>query len=454
MRAFLTLIFAAAASTAQPAIVGNWLGTLDAGPVQLRLVFHITESVEGLRATFDSLDQGLRGAPVSQVTVSGSTVRLAVASLRASFEGTLSADAARLTGTFTQTAASAVELRKVDRFELMPRPQEPRAPFPYTSSEVNYESRGSRLAGTLTTPSGAGPFPAVLLLSGSGAQDRDGTLAAHKPFLVLADYLTRRGIAVLRVDDRGVGRSSGAAGEQTLLEMAQDALAGVAFLKTQATLDSKRLGLIGHGEGGMVAPLAAVRTPDVKFLVTLAGVGIPGDEMLFAQAEELARAAGVTEDIIAQNRAMQAMVFQMLRDRDPAQGNLTTDLQTIRTSFQAEQQLSTLQRRLVAVNAPAIRSVVLSAPAEVFRQVRVPVLALNGSRDAQVPAAKHLPGMAAALAAGGNSDFTVAVLPGLNHQFQTCNTCQPAEYGELEETFSPVALNLMGDWIVRQVLPR
>lgn len=465
MRVVLSMIAASVLGAAQPVFVGNWLGTVDTGAAKLRVVFHVTEGLNGLEATFDSLDQNLAGAPVREVRITGDTVRFGIPALGAGFEGTVAADGLRLVGRFTQSGSLPLELRKVDRVELLPRPQEPRAPFPYASSEIAYESRGSHLAGTLTMPSGPGPFPAVMLISGIGPQDRDATLAAHKPFWVVADNLTRRGIAVLRVDDRGTGKSEGGAAGQTLEDITTDALAGLEFLKQQPGIDPTRMGLVGHSEGGMVAPLAAVRSNDVKFVVTLAGMGVPGDQMMAVQAETLARAAGAKEDTILQNRAIQKVVFDVLRaesDTRNAYVRLTAEFQTMksglpttqRSLFEAPGLEAAVQRRYAAVSAPEIRSVVLANPAEMFRRVTVPVLALNGSKDAQVPASLNLPAMAAALAAGGNTDFTVAVLPGLNHQFQTCGTCQPAEYGELEETFAPAALTIMGDWIVRQTLAR
>ncbi len=431
MRVFLPLIAASVLAAAQPVFVGNWLGSMDTGAAKLRVVFHVTAGAGGgLEATFDSLDQNLAGAPVRDIRVTGDTVRFGMPGLGAVYQGTVTADGLRLVGRFTQSGSVPVELRKVDRVELLPRPQQPRAPFPYTSLEIAYPSRGAQLAGTLTVPSGAGPFPASMLISGIGPQDRDATLAAHKPFWGVADYLTRRGIAVLRVDDRGIGKSEGVAAGQTLEEIAGDVLSGLEFLKRQPAIDPARLGLIGHSEGGMVAPLAAVRSSDVKFLVTLAGLGVPGEEMLATQAETLARAAGANDDTITQNRAIQRVVFDVLRaesDNRTASSRLTLAFQSMKSNLPAAQRVlfespgleAAMQRRYAAVSAPDIRSVVMANPAEVFRQIKVPVLALNGSKDAQVPASMNLPAMAAALAAGGNKNFTVAVLPGLNHQFQT-----------------------------------
>jgi uncharacterized protein len=466
MKYFLGAILFAMTANAQQAIVGNWLGTLDAGVAKLHLAFHVTQNERGeLSATLDSLDQNLNGAPVKEIAVQGNTVRFDIAVSRASYQATLSEDGQSLLGTFTQLRGLPLRMERVDRVEAPPRPQQPKAPFPYKAEDVTFPSRGSQVAGTLTIPSGEGRFPVAILISGSGAQDRDGTLASHKPFWVIADYLTRRGVAVLRVDDRGVGKSAGTPASLTLDETSDDVLAALAFLKHDPRLDSKRLGLIGHSEGGIVGPLSAVRSADVSFVVMLAGIGVPGDEAMFLQAENLARAAGAKEEAIAQNRVVQGVVFKVLRaDSDPKAAGLklTSEFQAMKTGLSAQQRAAidiagveaTLERRYAAVNVPEVRSLVLSNSAEILRRVTVPVLALHGGRDTQVPAAQNLPGIAAALAAGGNTNFSVAVLPGLNHMFQTCGTCLPAEYGELEETFSPTALTMMGDWILRQTSQR
>ncbi|MEO5923621.1 MAG: alpha/beta hydrolase [Bryobacteraceae bacterium] len=460
------VLLCAVAANAQPTLVGNWLGTLDAGAAKLTLAFHVTQNERGeMTATLDSLDQNLKGAPVKEVAMQGDRVRFDIAGLRAVYEAQITADGSALSGTFTQLRALPLRMRKVDKVEAQARPQEPKAPFPYRSEDVFYQSRGSAVAGTLTIPSGEGRFPAVILISGSGPQDRDGTFASHKPFLVIADSLTRRGIAVLRVDDRGAGKSAGEPSALTIEQISDDVLQALEFLKNDPRLDARRIGVIGHGEGAIVGSLAAVRSKDVSFVVMLAGVGVPGDEALAMQAETLARAAGVREDAIAQNRAVQSVVFKVLRaDSDPrtAVYKLTNEYQAMRTGLSAAQRTAldlagieaTLERRFAAVSAPEIRSIVLSNSAEILRRVTVPTLALHGAQDSQLSAAQNLPGIATALAVGGNTNFSVATLPGLNHMFQTCGTCLPNEYGELEETFSPTALAIMGDWIVRQSLPR
>lgn len=462
MRHLWNLITVAALAAAQPAnfgaVVGTWQGTLDAGVVKLRLALHVSEQDGRVAATLDSLDQNARGLPVTEISVDGSRLSLQFATLRATYEGTLSEDGSRIAGTFTQAGALPLEWRRVERIETPARPQHPKEPFPYRAEDVAYRSGAEHLAGTLTLPPGSGPFPAVVLLSGSGAQDRDGTVFEHKPLWVLADHLTRRGIAVLRVDDPGTGGSPARFPGLTVDDMAVDALAGITYLKTRPEIDAKRLGLIGHSEGGAVAPLAASRSADVAFVVMLAAPGVRGEDLLLEQAAAIARDAGASEAAIRLNRAIQEMVFRVLNsERDPqaAVEKLTTEFRVLkaglsdleRQALEASGSEATLPARFAQAAAPELRSLILLNPAEYLQRLRIPVLALNGARDLQVSAQQNLPAISAALAAAGNPDFTVTALPGLNHLFQTCRTCQVSEYGQLEETFAPQALELIAAWI-------
>ena len=269
-------------------IDGIWSGTLDTGAITLRIVFHITNTEDGLTATMDSPDQNAKGLPVTAVTRSGSSLILELKQVGGKFEGKINNDLTVIDGTWTQGGASLpLTLKRVkDAAELeRRRPQNPRKPYPYREEEITYDNKaaGIRLAATLTVPPGEGPFPAVVLITGSGPQDRDESLLGHRPFLVLADYLTRQGITVLRADDRGVGQSGGNFATATTADFATDAEAGVAYLKTRPEADPQKIGLIGHSEGAIIAPMVAARNPDVTFLVMMAGSGVPGDEILVAQ---------------------------------------------------------------------------------------------------------------------------------------------------------------------------
>jgi pimeloyl-ACP methyl ester carboxylesterase len=327
--------------------------------------------------------------------------------------------------------------------------------------EVVYENKkgGVKLAGTLTLPRGPGPHPAALRISGSGAQDRDETLFSHRPFLVLADHLTRRGVAVLRVDDRGVGGSTGSAGEATSADFADDVLAGVEYLKGRKEVDPRRIGLIGHSEGGLIAPAVAGRSADVAFIVLLAGPGLPGDEILYLQGSALLRLLGAGKEQIARQRDLQQRLFAVAKEeKDPAAAE--KKMQEVLEDFLAK--LPPLERALAgglkkqteqqlrALRSPWFRYFLGYDPRPALRKVRCPVLALIGEKDFQVPPKENLPEIEKAVRAGGNPDVTVKELPALNHLFQTCTTGALAEYATIEETFAPSALELLGDWILKR----
>ena len=465
MHRFFCIIALAEMAYAQPAgMVGIWQGTLDAGVMKLRLAVHIAAGANGgYTSTLDSLDQNAMGIPIEETTISGNKVRLDMPALHAQFEGVLNAAGSEIAGTFTQGEALPLTLKHVDKVETPARPQEPKPPFPYEAVDVGYESGGVHLAGTLTMPRGQGPFPAALLISGSGPQDRDESLMGHKPFWVIADYLSRNGIAVLRVDDRGVGKSTGSSTGATLDDMAGDVLAGVSYLKGRKEIDGRHIGVIGHSEGGMVGPLAAARSAEIAFVVMLAGPGVSFQKAIDSgqsQAEAIMRQAGAPEDAIAWNNAMQNMMLRVLRaDRDPkdALRDMQAELEKMkanlpeaqRAAMDAPQAAAQAKQQFEASVTPEMRTILLFDPAEVLRKVQAPVLALNGSRDMQVLAKANLPGIVAALAEGGNSDYTVAELPGLNHLFQSCKACTLGEYAQIEETFSPLALATVRDWLLR-----
>lgn len=449
------------------AFQGVWSGTLDVGAAKLRLVFHVSAAAGGaLSGTMDSPDQGAAGIPATSVSAQGSTLRFAVANIGMTYEGTLSADGTKLEGTFTQGAARVpLTLTRGDAPPPPERPQNPKPPLPYRVEDVAVPNAtaGVRLAGTLTLPEGPGPFPAVVLVSGSGPQDRDESLMGHKPFLVLADHLTRKGIAVLRYDDRGVGKSTGRFSAATSEDFTSDALAAVAFLKARA--DMGTVGIAGHSEGGLIGPLAASRSPDVGFVVMLAGPGVPGDEILYAQGALITRAEGASEAQAAASRKIQEAMFAVIRAQ-PDSAAAVTELQhalqqamaalpqDIRSGMESELTPAALDAQIRQVNSPWFRFFLTYDPRPTLEKVRVPVLALNGSLDLQVPAESNLHEVEAALKRGGNADVTARLLPGLNHLFQTAHTGSPSEYAQITETMSPVALEAVSSWILERFARR
>jgi pimeloyl-ACP methyl ester carboxylesterase len=377
------------------------------------------------------------------------------------YEGKIDAASDSATGLWKQGGASLpLTLKKVAKVSEVRRPQQPKGPFPYVSEEVAYDSRakGVRIAGTLTLPEGDGPFPVVLLITGSGSQDRDETLLGHKPFLVLADDLTRRGVAVLRVDDRGVGESTGDPKTATTADFVEDVLGGVDFLKARKRIDPKRIGLMGHSEGGLIAPIAATRSSDVAFIVLLAGTGVPGDQILAAQAALILKAAGADEAKIRQAAEAQAKLVAIVKQTEDlklATENLKKAYEEMVKAMpeadrKAMAEADPNSSRVTMLASPWFRYFLTFDPRPTLAKVQCPVLAINGEKDLQVPCKENLEAIDKAIRSGGNTRVTIKELPGLNHLFQPCITGAPSEYGSIETTFDPAALKIVGEWILEQ----
>jgi pimeloyl-ACP methyl ester carboxylesterase len=433
------------------------LGALDVGAIKLRLGLKITRGSAGFSGTLDSLDQGAKDIPFSSIRYEKPNVVMELATVAAKFTGVLAENGSKMSGKWNQGGQSfPVVFERVEKPVTLNRPQEPKKPYPYREELMTCTNSkaGVKLAGTLTLPQQGDHFPAVVLITGSGAQDRDESLLGHKPFLVLSDYLTRRGIAVLRLDDRGVGGSTGDLMKSSDEDLAGDILCAVSWLKQRSDIDTKRIGLIGHSEGGVIAPIAAMQDPGIAFIVLMAGPGVPMEELLQKQAADLARVSGASDDLISRVRQFQRRCFDILKHQSDdvlAEKALQKVRdEAIKNSTVEEQKtlgLMSVNRQFKMMTSPWFRKILSSDPKPVLRKTHCAVLALNGERDLQVSAKENLAGIAAALKAGGNSNFKTVELPGLNHLFQHCKTGSPIEYGEIEETISPTALQLMGDWI-------
>lgn len=445
-------------------IAGKWTGKLDVGG-GLTLVVHITAAANGaLTSTLDSPDQGANGIPVAETTFTDGVLHLNVTAVQGEFEGRLSADGTKITGEWRQGGLNLpLELGRGEPPPRKPKPQEPVPPLPYDTAAVTFPnaSAGITLAGTLTLPRTPGRHPAAVLITGSGAQDRDEALLGHKPFLVLADHLTRKGIAVLRVDDRGVGGSGGNFATSTTADFVTDVLAAVAYMKTRPEVDPAKIGLIGHSEGGLIAPAVAARSPDVAFVIMMAGPGVTGEEILNAQIAKIARAAGTSEDDIQRSLRNQNRIYAILRAH-PDSATANPELRTmIRAAIDSlsekeratigsdEQSINAyIETQVKQVTSPWFRYFLTYDPRPALEKVKVPLLAINGSLDLQVPPEQNLPQIEAALKRGGNKDFTVRELPGLNHLFQPAKTGSPTEYADIDVTIAPAALDLMSSWIL------
>ena len=345
--------------------------------------------------------------------------------------------------------------------ERLIRPQEPIKPYPYYSQDITFENNkaGISLAGTLSLPSKEGVFPVVILISGSGPQNRDEELLGHKPFLVLSDFLTRNGIAVLRYDDRGTALSKGDFKTATSADFATDVESAIAYLKTRKEINTKNIGLIGHSEGGLIAPMVASKSKDVAFIVLLAGTGIQGDRLLLLQQKLIGKASGISDDDLQKSKLTNRKVFDIVNKSSNLE-KLNLDLtnyikQTLKDNLNtgkpvgmSDDEFVNLQVKQIA--NPWMQYFIKYNPAPTLEMVKCPVLAINGEKDLQVPPKENLEAIKSALSKGGNKKVTTKVLPNLNHLFQECKTGSPDEYATIEQTFSPTALSEILKWLQMQ----
>ena len=444
-------------------ITGPWYGKLEVRGIQLRIVFNITQSENGYTSTMDSPDQGASGIPVTATSFENSVLKLEIKSAGISYEGTLD-KTNTITGTFKQGGLSLPLNLSREKLEAkkMVRPQEPTKPYPYYAEEVVFENKKDsiKLAGTLTLPQKDGVFPAVILISGSGPQNRDEELLGHKPFLVLADHLTKNGIAVLRFDDRGTFESKGNFKTATSADFATDVEAAIAYLLTRKEINKKKIGLIGHSEGGIIAPMVAAKSKNVDFIVLLAGTGIPGGQLLLMQQELIGKASGASEEELNKSKKVNQGAFTIVTKSTNTE-SLNTDLttylkQVLKSDSTAEIPSGMTEDEFIngqvkQLTSPWMVFFIKYNPAIILEKVKCPVLALNGSKDLQVPPKVDLENIKTALEKGGNKHVTTMELPGLNHLFQECQTGSPDEYAKIEQTMSPVALDELTKWILTQV---
>jgi pimeloyl-ACP methyl ester carboxylesterase len=431
-------------------LVGSWSGVLAVAGQRITTVLNVTASGDDLAATMDSPDQGAFGIPVASVVVAGSTITFNIAAVAARYEATITEDGT-LSGTFYQSGLSIpLEMEKVAAEAAGPpaRPQDPQPPFPYEVADVVFRNREDQLnfAGTITYPRGSGPFPAVVLVSGSGQQNRDEEIYNHRPFLVLADALTRAGFAVLRYDDRGVGGSEGleTLGTATMYDFARDAAAAVDSLASRPGVDVDRIGVIGHSEGASIAAELAASNPHVSFAVLLAMPGVPGDDLMIQQWTAILEASGANQAVIG----VVTDVWRRVYDRVLADGPVDQMAEDVRPILQ---ELGTspdqLNAQVIAITSPQWIGFLSYDPRPVLRRIDVPVLALTGSLDTQVPAGPNLLSIRQQLRAAPTNRYLVRELPGLNHLMQTATTGSPQEYASIEETFAPQAIDTIVTWL-------
>lgn len=439
---FTISIFIAVFSLSAQDITGKWYGQADVGAMKLRINFTIDKSGDGYSATMKSPDQGSPEIPATQVTWGNNEINISIAPLNFTYKGALKEDS--IEGSFNQMGATFP--LNLSREEIrINRPQEPKPPYPYKEEDITFrnEAMDIKLSGTLTIPDKTGKYPAVVMVTGSGPQDRNEEIMGHKPFLVIADHLTRHGIAVLRYDECGVGESEGNYGASTIPSFADDAAAAITYLKTRADIDPQKIGVIGHSEGGAVAVmLASKKIP--AFIISLAGPGVNGCEVMRSQREAILRLSGFADNYITQYNGAMAQIEELILNAVTEKEVLTEKTEAIIAGTPLAGQAEILIRQMTT---PAMISLLRYDPAVYFKSVTCPVLALNGDKDVQVIAKPNLEGFKQ-ITVNGNKQVTIKEYPDLNHMFQTAKTGLPTEYGQIEETINPVVMKDITEWIL------
>lgn len=454
----------------QQNIEGDWQGKLSVANASLRLVVHIKNDNGNYSATMDSPDQGAKGIPFSSVQVKGDSLLLEAKSIGGKFSGRFNNDTT-LTGQWFQGTGLPLQLKKMAAGETVAeprRPQTPKPPFPYKSEDVVYfnKEKSIQYGATITLPQGNGPFPAVVLITGSGQQNRDEELFGHKPFAVLADYLTRKGYVVMRVDDRGVGQTTGDVKNATSKDFANDVMTSLDYLKAMPQVNKTKVGLLGHSEGGMIAQLVAAERKDLAFVIMHAGPGQPILDLMTEQNRLVLTSTGMPAESVQRYSSFYKGMMTVIASAssDSAAVKLAAPLlddwmdKTPKETVVATTGIKSGEGKAAYVNgfvkqvrSPWFHYFIQYNPGAYVQKMKAKVLALNGDKDIQVPSKENLSALKASLQKGGNKSFETVELKGLNHLFQHCQKCTVAEYAELEETMAPEALETIGAWLNKNV---
>jgi pimeloyl-ACP methyl ester carboxylesterase len=450
---FLTLLVCAATASLAEEPAGDWIGQMNGG-FKVRIHIEKTASGYGGKLTNPSGNETI----LDQVTCDGVHLHFAVNKLNLSYDATWSEQNNVWDGKLAFQQVYPLTLKRAAAADLAPavhrRPQEEAinaGSRPYTERNVEFDNPAghNRLAATLSMPNGQGPFPAVVLISGTGHNTRDEEVFGHKVFLVLADAFNRRGLAVLRYDKRGVGGSTGDYDAATSADFTTDAQAAVHWLKKQSEIDPNRVGVLGHSEGGIIAPAVAAADKSVAFVVMIAGPTVRGDKLFILQSSVTAKAYGAPEDYIARRKVFDEQLYTAITSAS-SQSEALARAKTLVAQAEADKIVDANEAETLAQDAttPWERYFLAYDPAPALTRVTVPVLALNGSLDVQVPARENL--AAAREALKHNPNATIMELAGMNHLLQDAKTGAPNEYNDIEETMSPKALNIIADWVAER----
>ncbi|WP_299440072.1 alpha/beta fold hydrolase [uncultured Aquimarina sp.] len=443
-------------------IAGTWNGVLNVSGSELPVEITISKSNDEYTAVLRSPSQGNRDIPADKVSFENQLLTIEIGAMMVTYKGKLENQVFK--GTFTQ-GGNSISLNLTEGKTVLEkpkrRPQDPVKPYPYISEDVvflNKKADDIKLSGTLTLPKDIKKPPVVILISGSGPQNRNEELLNHRPFLVLSDYLTRQGIAVLRYDERGVGESEGTFSGATSLDFASDVEAAIEFLKKRNDIDTKKIGLIGHSEGGFIVPIIASTNKDVAFIVSLAGTGVIGKKVLISQAKRALELLGASKEYIEVDGKTRDIVFSTVQRESGKEAIVAKSKERLKKYSETLSEekktffLTLPLDQLISVFSESawMQYFIRTDPDQFLSKVSVPVLAINGSKDSQVLPELNLGGFKKGLEKAGNKDYTVKEIEGLNHLFQTADTGAGTEYGTIEETFNPEAMKLVSDWILKR----
>lgn len=461
----LLLAVCTVAGYAQSPAIGNWEGEMNAGQ-KVRLVFRVKQADGKLSATMDSPDQGITGIPVANTSMNGDSVLFDLSNAGIQYTGLLKDN--EIKGVWKQGGMKLpLVMKRTEKPTELSRPQTPKPPYGYLSEDVTFKNADGSISygATITMPAGGKTYPAVLLISGSGPQNRDEELMGHKPFAVIADYLTKKGYVVLRVDDRGVGQTTGDRKKATSADFAKDAHAAIDYLKTRKEVNTKKIGMMGHSEGGMIAPMVATERKDIDFIILMAGPGVKIYELMEDQSAAVMQAGGVSENVVNEYRKLYRGIEQAIISAttgEEAQNKMiqvtttwksTASKEAIAlvdiTDFESEKKF--VNEFMKIYHDAWFNYFLKYDPQPTLQKLSCKVLALNGEKDLQVLPKSNLEGIKRSLAKSKTKQYEVKELPGLNHLFQTCKKCTVQEYGTLEETISPVALQTVSDWLDKRV---
>lgn len=439
-------------------ITGIWSGTLKTpANTEITFIFSIENTDSGLHSTMAVPTLGASNLKPQKTIFEGKELFIDASNLGMQYRGIMNDTTGQIAGIYEEggmklsltLAKGMPELKNEDRM------QTPKEPYPYHTEEVVFENSSANvnLAGTFSKPKGKGRFPVVILISGSGRHDRDGTMARHRPFLVLSDYLTKQGIAVLRFDDRGFGDSTGDFDQATTADFAQDVLSAVDYLKNRSDIDIENIGLIGHSEGGIIAPMVARQSEDISFIVCLAATGISGKELTVMQSKSLRSFPVEDEESFEKNirRAIDIILSDQNNElkRQSLRAHYESFWPTIlRPLGAADENIKQfIDQEIEAALSPWKAFFLHHNPANDFSRLSIPVLSLMGDKDIQVDPSLNQSAIRNALVKGGNTSFKIITLEGVNHLIQSCDTGFVDEYSKIEETISPKAMQEISLWI-------